>query len=48
MVEELGADPNVIDRWGGTPLDDATRHGHSEVAKYLEEHEAQKGTGRAS
>ena len=28
LVEELDVDVSPADRWGGTPLDDATRHGH--------------------
>jgi hypothetical protein len=31
----LGANHSPEDRWGGTPLNDATRHGHSEVMTYL-------------
>ncbi|HIG43321.1 MAG: hypothetical protein ABGY96_09870 [bacterium] len=26
------------DRWGGTPIGDARRHGHSRVAQLLENH----------
>ena len=33
-----GAAVNPMDRWGGTPLDDARRHGRKRVAKLLEEH----------
>ena len=29
------------DRWGGTPLMDAKRHNHKEVAKVLKEHGAE-------
>ena len=32
---EKGADVNVEDRWGGTPLRDALREGHKKVAKLL-------------
>ena len=35
LVDELGAEHSPIDRWGGTPLDDAVRHEHKEVIKYL-------------
>jgi ankyrin repeat protein len=35
VLIELGADPSPCDRWGGTPLDDAIRSGHAEVAEYL-------------
>ena len=40
IVEYLvdnGAEVNPRDRWGGTPLDDACRHGHEQVAKLLED-----------
>ncbi|EED90829.1 ankyrin domain-containing protein, partial [Thalassiosira pseudonana CCMP1335] len=30
-----GAKVNRSDRWGGSPLDDAHRHRHTEVARYL-------------
>jgi len=43
MVEELMADCNPVDRWGGTPLDDALRHKRDRVAKYLQEKGAHKG-----
>jgi len=29
------ADPNPVDRWGGTPLSDAVRHGHAEIQRLL-------------
>ena len=32
---EIGADLNVVDRFGGTPLADAVKHGRKEVAKVL-------------
>jgi len=32
-----GAEVNPIDRWSGTPLDDAIRHGHSEAVKILKQ-----------
>ena len=38
IVEALlsgGADVNCVDRWGGTPLRDALRHGHSNVMTML-------------
>ncbi len=31
------------DRWGGTPLDDAHREGHAQVAALLEQHGAKRG-----
>lgn len=34
LVEE-GAKVNPADRWRETPLSDALRHGHDEVAAYL-------------
>mmetsp|Transcript_75699 Transcript_75699/g.167661 ORF Transcript_75699/g.167661 Transcript_75699/m.167661 type:complete len:489 (-) Transcript_75699:117-1583(-) len=43
LVEELKADKNAIDRWGGTPLDDAIRSGHEAVSSYLESHGALQG-----
>jgi len=33
---EYEAEINPRDRWGGTPLDDARRHGHTQVAELLE------------
>jgi len=36
LIEEAGADGNVRDRWGGTPLDDAQRRHHNTVAAYLQ------------
>eukprot|EP00892_Ulva_mutabilis_P004198 jgi/Ulvmu1/214/UM001_0218.1 len=35
LVERYSASHTVRDRYGGTPLDDAIRERHSEVAKYL-------------
>ncbi|MCG8417356.1 MAG: ankyrin repeat domain-containing protein [Proteobacteria bacterium] len=35
-----GARVNVIDRWGGTPLQDAIRHTHDAIAQLLTEHGA--------
>ena len=35
LVEELGADLSVVDRWQNTPLDDAVRSRHKAVIKYL-------------
>ena len=34
----MWANLNAKDRWGGTPLADAIREGHKEVAEYLREH----------
>lgn len=38
-----GAQINRVDRWGGSPLDDAHRHKHAAVVQYLREHKAQFG-----
>ena len=43
LVDELGANPSVVDRWGGTPLDDAVRSGHAEVAAFLQSRNASIG-----
>lgn len=43
MVEK-GARVNRSDRWGGSPLDDAHRHRHSEVIQYLRQQGATFGT----
>jgi len=42
-----GVDVNVIDRFGGTPLEDAIREGHTSVAMLLERHGAVR-SGHAS
>jgi len=43
LIKDLGADPNVSDRYGGTPLDDALRSGHTKVADFLKECGALRG-----
>ena len=43
LVEELGADHSPRDRWGGTPLDDATRSKHADVVAFLEARGARHG-----
>jgi len=43
LVEQAGADPNPVDRWGGTPLQDALRHKHLDVASILLLHGARTG-----
>lgn len=43
MIEKLGADQDVKDRWGGTPIDDAIRGGHESIFKYLQGRGAQRG-----
>mmetsp|Transcript_51611 Transcript_51611/g.142891 ORF Transcript_51611/g.142891 Transcript_51611/m.142891 type:complete len:219 (+) Transcript_51611:513-1169(+) len=35
LVDEAGANHSLVDRWGGTPLDDAKRHAHAQVIDYL-------------
>eukprot|EP00931_Biecheleriopsis_adriatica_P047957 TRINITY_DN27687_c0_g1_i1.p1 TRINITY_DN27687_c0_g1~~TRINITY_DN27687_c0_g1_i1.p1 ORF type:complete len:1440 (+),score=339.94 TRINITY_DN27687_c0_g1_i1:137-4456(+) len=35
IVSDLGASVNPMDRWGGTPLDDALRHGFHLIAEFL-------------
>ena len=40
---ECGVSPDVADRWGGTPLNDAERGGHIEVAELLARHGATRG-----
>ena len=36
---------NPIDRWGGTPYDDAIRESYDEIATYLESIGGKSGTG---
>ena len=36
LVDDCQAELNAADRWGNGPLDDALRHEHGAVAKYLE------------
>jgi len=48
LVEELGAALEVTDRWGGTPLDDAEREGHTPVVEYLIARGAPRGHSRRS
>ena len=43
LVEEFGADTSPVDRWGGTPLDDAVRSGHEGVVRYLRSKGAKRG-----
>ena len=35
LIEQLDATHSPYDRWGNTPLDDALRHEHKDVASYL-------------
>ncbi|CAB9508346.1 MAP kinase-activated protein kinase 2 (Fragment) [Seminavis robusta] len=39
-----GARINRVDRWGGSPLDDAHRHKHADVVKFLRENGAKFGS----
>ena len=43
LVEYCCVDVNVQDRWGQTPLDEATRMGFQDVTHYLQMHGALKG-----
>ena len=44
LVEKHNAPINRSDRWGGSPLDDAHRHRHSEVVAYLRRKGASTGS----
>ena len=44
VLLDAGADANVIDRWGGRPLDDAKRHNASRAMGILLEHNAILGS----
>jgi hypothetical protein len=43
LVEELHAAVSPLDRWGRTPLNDATREGHEAVRRYLTQSGATSG-----
>ena len=45
LIEEVGADPSPVDRWGNTPLDDAARLNHTPVIEFLTSKGAVKGAG---
>ena len=45
LIDELGASLSLVDRWGGTPLDDAIRSGHQEVISFLKSRGATRGHG---
>ncbi len=50
LLQIAGVDPEPIDRWDRTPLDDARRFKHAEVVEYMEEFlrtakEAEEETG---
>eukprot|EP01065_Artemidia_motanka_P042811 TRINITY_DN57_c0_g3_i1.p1 TRINITY_DN57_c0_g3~~TRINITY_DN57_c0_g3_i1.p1 ORF type:complete len:751 (+),score=204.23 TRINITY_DN57_c0_g3_i1:55-2307(+) len=43
LIANRGADLNVEDRWGGRPLDDSIREGHTRVAEFLRSRGAKRG-----
>ena len=43
MLQKEGVDSSPVDRLGGTPLDDAIRHGNSVMIALLERHHAKRG-----
>ena len=43
LIQEAGANHSPVDRWGGTPLDDAMRSEHTEVVSFLKSIEAKGG-----
>jgi hypothetical protein len=45
LVGKMGAKLNRSDRWGGSPLDDAHRHRHRHIIKYLRAKGASTGSG---
>ena len=48
LLDEGGVDPNCADRWSGTPLDDAHRHGHDAVVALLKARGAKVGVAKAA
>jgi glutaminase len=44
--DPVSVDLNPVDRWGGTPLDDAHLHGNQEIVHLLEQAGARRGRGR--
>lgn len=46
LVDEANAFISPVDQWGGTPLDDAIRGAHHDVADYLRKRGAQKGAAK--
>ena len=48
LMDEHGAPNSPCDRWGGTPLDDAIRHGHEEVVGFLLSNGAKMGSSAAA
>ena len=47
-LTEAGCDLTIKDRWGGTPLADAVRHGHRDIAVELIEKGAELGFDEAT
>ena len=47
LVAEGGADLGAADRWGNTPLSEATRVGATDVARYLRSDEARQAAVKA-
>ena len=45
LIEDAGAHHSPVDRWGGTPLDDAVRGQKHDVIKFLRDCSAQAGGG---
>lgn len=43
LMLRSGVSPNLVDRWGGTPLDDARKSGHTHLIALLEERGAKGG-----
>ena len=37
LILEAKADPNPVDRWGFSPMDDAMRHKHVETIEFLKD-----------
>ena len=45
LIDECGANIGVVDRWGSTPLDDAVRHRHTDLAEALRARGGASGPG---
>ena len=43
LIVEAGVEVSPVDRWGGTPLDDAIRTRHEEAVSFLLSHGGRKG-----
>jgi ankyrin repeat protein len=48
LISEGNVNLNCADRWGGTPLDDAARHDHTQVVAFLKAHGAKIGTHKSA